>query len=121
MLGLKGKRYEDSLEKTEKSLATMWTSLIESHPNLPLGQKYKVFSQTSIRFALLLTNKQKAGREGKSYTMEEIVTLMKQDLSTPVEAVALAGLSTEGNRQESEAMDIPQAQDHPSKLWVLEQ
>ena len=112
ILALKAKKYETILNEVERSLGFLWTALTEMSA-LDRYDKFKIFSKYCIRYSLFITNKQKHGREGKVYSMEEIKAMMNNDLKTPVTASSLplsaSSVKPEGASQEAEALDISQA------------
>ena len=112
LLALKAKKFEHVLNEMESSLGYLWKTLTDM-PELDRFEKYKVFSKHCIRFSLLITNKQKQGREGKVYNMEEIKAMMDIDLKSPVTASSLpssgSSVKPEVETQEAEALDISQA------------
>ena len=109
LLALKAKKFEHVLNEMESSLGYLWKTLTDM-PELDRFGKYKVFSKHCIRFSLLITNKQKLGREGKVYNMEEIKAMMDIDLKSPVTASSLpssgSSVKPEVETQEAEALDI---------------
>ena len=112
LLALKAKKFEHGLNEMESSLGYLWNTLT-GMTDLDRYEKYKLFSKYCIRLSLLITNKQKHGREGKVYSMEEIKAMMDNDLKTPVTASSLPSSASivkpECESQEAEALDISQA------------
>ena len=112
ILSLKAKKFENALNEIESSLGFMWASLKEV-PALDHSAKFKLFCKYCIRYSLLITNKQKQGREGKVYTMEEIKAMMENDLKSPLTVSSLPSdtsiVKQTGEAKEVEALDTSQA------------
>ena len=112
ILSLKAKKFENALNEIESSLGFMWASLKEV-PALDHSAKFKLFCKYCIRYSLLVTNKQKQGREGKVYTMEEIKAMMENDLKSPLTVSSLPSdtsiVKQTGEAKEVEALDTSQA------------
>ena len=112
ILSFKAKKFEHGLNEIESSLGSLWATLKEM-PALEKYVKFKLFSKYCIRYSQIITNKQKQGREGKVYSMEEIKAMMENDLKTPLTASSLPSndsiLKQTGEAQEAEALDIGQA------------
>lgn len=79
-MGLKAKKHETMLFECEEFLRMAWEKI--QHSSLDKPTTYKVFALAAMRTTLLMFKKEKQGREGKVYSLNEIQTLFNDGLKT---------------------------------------
>lgn len=117
--GLKAKRYESNIAEVEEQLSSAWKTLA-AHTTLQDHQRYKLFGMYCIRFALWLTNKQKAGRENVEYKLVDLKDMLKKDLQNPgVGCTSQPAAST--STQSKKSTQAYELQDAGSPMFLAKQ
>ena len=78
LVGLKSKNKETILKASEDFLTTAWDDATSSQ--VEPAVKYKIFGVACMGVTLVLCKKEKQGKEGKTYTLQEIMDMFAKDL-----------------------------------------
>ena len=110
LVGLKSKNKEAMVKESEEFLTQAWNDVMISQ--LTPAVKYKIFGVTCMRVTLLLCKKEKQGKEGKTYTLQEIKDMFGKDLQAgaPPTLQAQAASSTTTPKDEK-AISINEGKD----------